>query len=108
MHPGLGREDRRLGVERVGRADQDRLGARLAEHGGDVVEGLHAEARGEGRGAVGLGVAIAWLVAFGLIAVGASAVSWFVSKTPPTPAPPALASRQPLFAQEVSSSSGPN
>jgi hypothetical protein len=48
---------------------------------------------------------IAWLVAFGLVAVGASAVSWFVSKTPPTPPPTAVASRRPSFSQEAPSTS---
>jgi hypothetical protein len=48
---------------------------------------------------------IAWIVAFGLVAVGAGAVSWVVSKTPPPAAPTSIAVRQSSFGQEPSSSS---
>ena len=44
---------------------------------------------------------IAWLVAFGLVAMGASAVSWYVGKTTPAPAPAADVRRPaPLFQDE--------
>jgi hypothetical protein len=49
---------------------------------------------------------IAWLVAFVLVAAGASAVSWYVAKTPPAPAPTTSGrAPQPLFNQEIASSS---
>lgn len=38
---------------------------------------------------------IAWLVAFGLVAVGAAAVSWFVGKTAPAPTTAIDTSRRP-------------
>jgi hypothetical protein len=48
---------------------------------------------------------IAWLVAFGLVAAGASAVGWYVSKTTPPLPPPTLVSRQSSYRQESASSS---
>jgi hypothetical protein len=51
---------------------------------------------------------IAWVVAFGLVAVGASAVSWFVGKAPQPPAPDPNPPRRPQFSQEAGArSSGP-
>ena len=51
---------------------------------------------------------MAWLVAFLLVAVGASAVSWYVGKTPPAPAVAATTNvrqPQPLFEQEIATTS---
>ena len=48
---------------------------------------------------------VVWLVAFCLVAVGASAVSWFVGSTPAPPPPAPVGQRQPLFSQEVASAS---
>jgi hypothetical protein len=51
---------------------------------------------------------IAWVVAFGLVAVGASAVGWIVGKTPQPPAPTPNRPRRPLFPPEIAAqSSGP-
>jgi hypothetical protein len=50
---------------------------------------------------------IAWLVAFLLVAAGASAVSWYVGKTPVAPAVASSATPrrpQPLFEQEMAAS----
>jgi hypothetical protein len=50
---------------------------------------------------------IAWLVAFGLVAVSASAVSWYVGKATPAPAAAATTRRPtPLF-QDEPADSGP-
>ena len=57
MGAGLGREDRRPGVERVRRGDRDGLGPRLVEHPGDIGEGAPAIGVREGSGALGRGVA---------------------------------------------------
>lgn len=46
---------------------------------------------------------VAWIVAFCLVAVGASAVSWYVGQTPPSPPPDPLAQRRPPFDQEGAS-----
>jgi hypothetical protein len=50
---------------------------------------------------------IAWLVAFGLVAVGAAAVSWFVGKTAPVPATAIEPRRPPAGLDDEPVSSAP-
>jgi hypothetical protein len=50
---------------------------------------------------------IAWLVAFGLVAVGAAAVSWFVGKTAPAPITAVDARRPPMGLDDEVTSSAP-